>query len=801
MKKSILLLLSLVLLASCQSPTNIQESLTDYPIQPVSFTDVHFKDNFWAPKLKLHQERTLDYTLDQCYETGRVSNLKRAGGLEEGSFCTTYPFDDSDVFKIMEGVSYSLQVAYNEDLDLRLDTLIEIIGAAQEEDGYLYSNRTINPDSTHAWAVGDRWDHTHELSHELYNVGHLYEAAAAHYWATGKRTLLDIALKNADLVDEVFGWGKLEREAGHQVIEMGLAKLYRITGEERYLNLAQFFLDVRGPNGEEYSQAHLKVVDQREAVGHAVRAMYMYAGMTDIAALTQNKAYINAMDSIWLDVVSKKMYVTGGIGASGGNEGFAEPYLLPNFSAYCETCASIAQIFWNHRLFLLHGHAQYIDVLERTLYNALNSGLGLSGDRFFYPNPLESRKNHERSPWFGCACCPSNLARFLPSIPGYQYARRGQDIYVNLFAGGEATVDLDGNEVGLTQMTNYPWSGQVAIQLGPAQVQKFNLKIRIPGWAQNQPVPSDLYIFAKENTLPVTLSINGEAVDYEVEDGYATLSREWQPGDLISLDLPMPVRQVLAHPEIEDDRGKMALQRGPLIYALEGKDQSDERVIHLLADANAEIGTTFEANLLNGVQTLSFEGALLKRPDTSGRLEKETVSLKAIPYYAWANRGRDFMTVWLPYEENAARPTPAPSVAYLSEKTGSAEYKGDLASLSDQLQPAHSNDKSNPFIHWWPRFGQEEWVEYVFSKTTNVSKAQVYWFDDEPHGGCRVPASWRVLYKSGNSWKPVQVKGEYTITKDGFDAIEFEPVSTRTLRLELQSQEGVSSGIMEWVVE
>lgn len=801
MKRNFLILFLITTVIACQTAKEKTGALTDYPIQPISFTQVHFKDNFWAPRLALHQQKTLAYTLDQCYQTGRVSNLKRAAGLEEGPFCTTYPFDDSDVFKIMEGVSYSLQVTYDKELDQRLDTLIEIIGAAQEEDGYLYSNRTINPDSTHPWAVGERWEHTHELSHELYNMGHLYEAAAAHYWATGKRSLLDIALKNADLIDEVFGWGKLEREAGHQVIEMGLVKLYRITGDERYLNLAKFFLDVRGPDGEEYSQAHKKVVDQREAVGHAVRAMYMYAGMADVAALTQNQAYITAQDSIWQDVVSKKMYVTGGIGATGGNEGFADPYLLPNFSAYCETCAGIAHIFWNHRLFLLHGDSKYMDVVERTLYNALNSGLALSGDRFFYPNPLESRKNHERSPWFACACCPSNLARFLPSIPGYQYARRGDDLYVNLFIGGEATVEMNGREVGITQLTNYPWNGQVALQLSPEEALSFNLRIRIPGWAQNRPVPSDLYVYAEEETIPVQILVNGEETEYKQENGYALLAREWQPGDLVTVDFPMGIQKVLAHPAIADDRGKLALERGPLVYALEGKDQPDERVIHLMVDKDAAVAANFEADLLNGVSTLSFEGILLKRPDTSGRMEKETVSLKAIPYYAWANRGRDFMTVWLPYEESAARPTPAPTLAYRSEKEASAEYKGDLASLSDQLEPGHSNDRSNPFIHWWPRFGATEWVEYTFPQNTAVSKAAVYWFDDAPHGGCRVPASWRILYRSGNEWKPVQTKGDYAVTKDAFDAVEFEPVRTGALRLELISQEGVSSGVLEWRVE
>ena len=793
-----LMLVLPLFLATC---TSEQPAPGDYPIQPISFTQVHFEDTFWGPRLQTHRTTTLPYTLQQIEETGRVRNFEIAAGLAEGSFCTRYPFDDSDVFKILEGAAYALHVQPDPALKALVDGLVERIAAAQEDDGYLYTNRTINPDSTHEWATGERWEHTHELSHELYNMGHLYEAAAAHYQATGERTLLNVALKNADLVYREFGWGKIERPPGHQVIEIGLAKLYRITDDPRYLELAQFFLDVRGPGGEAYSQAHLKVVDQREAVGHAVRAAYMYAGMADIAALTGNQAYINAIDHIWEDVVAHKLYVTGGIGSTGSHEGFGPAYDLPNFSAYNETCASIANVYWNHRLFLLHGDARYIDVLERTLYNALNSGLSLSGDRFFYPNPLEARKNQERSPWFPCACCPSNLARFLPSIPAYQYAKRGDELYVNLFIGGTAMVGLDGGRVGLRQETNYPWDGDVTIHVTPDGLDRFTLKVRIPGWARNEAVPSDLYRFSDTAETPVHLQVNGEDVPVRLTNGYATLDRAWKAGDVVTLTLPMPVRRVEPHPSLEADRYQVALQRGPIMFAVEGQDQPDERVIHAVLPNASAITTAFEPDLLGGVQTLSFDALLAERPEADGALRLVPQRMKAIPYYAWANRGRDFMTVWLPVDERAARPTPAPTLANRSKASASPELKGTLEALSDQYLPRHSNDHENPLVHWWPRFGQQEWVQYDFEAPAQVSTVKVYWFDDRPDGGCRVPAAWRLLYRDGNTWKPVENTTPYTVTRDAFDQVTFTPVTTTALRLELTSQPDVSSGLHEWVVE
>ncbi|MFZ1271368.1 MAG: beta-L-arabinofuranosidase domain-containing protein, partial [Bacteroidales bacterium] len=470
----------------------------NYPIRPVPFTSVKMTDNFWAPRIKKNHEVTIPIAFGYCESTGRIKNFEIAGGLDTGAFQTIYPFDDSDVTKIIEGASYSLQTFPDAELEACLDTLIYKIGLAQEDDGYLYTNRTIAEmgyGKLHDWAEGERWEKTNILSHELYNLGHMYEAAVAYYQATGKRELLDISIKSADLVDKDFGWDAFVSYPGHQVIEMGLVKLYRVTGEKRYLDLAKFFLDARGArdDGEEYSQSHKKVIDQTEAVGHSVRATYMYSGMADVAAILGDKAYINAITRIWEDLVYRKMYITGGIGASGGNEGFAEPYHLPNMSAYCETCASIGDIFFNHRLFSLHGEGKYFDILEKTLYNGALSGVNLAGDRFFYPNPLESNGQHERSAWFGCACCPSNVCRFLPAIPGYIYSVTDKDLYVNLFASNNADIEMGGRSVRIAQETNYPWEGKVTMIVDPEKAGRFTVRVRIPGWARNEAIPGGLY--------------------------------------------------------------------------------------------------------------------------------------------------------------------------------------------------------------------------------------------------------------------------------------------------------------------
>lgn len=794
--------LMLLIPAGCMQQTSNmeQEGAGDYPIRPVPFTQVRFEDQFWAPRLETVKNVTIPYTLQQCEETGRIKNFSIAAGFTEGDFCGKYPFDDSDVYKILEGVAYSLQVHPDPHLESYADSIIYKIAAAQEEDGYLYSFRSIHPDSNHHMAGTERWKFESEHSHELYNLGHLYEAGVAYYQATGKRQLLDISLKSAGLIYDTFSWGKLEYAPGHQEIEIGLIKLYRLTGDKRFLDLAKFFLDVRGPGGPDYSQQHLKPVQQKQVVGHAVRALYMYSAMTDIAAITGDTSYGKAVDHLWNDLVSQKIYVTGGIGSAGSNEGFTNGFDLPNYSAYNETCASIANVLWNFRLFLLHGDAKYLDVLERTLYNSLSSGLSLNGDRFFYPNPLEARMNRERSPWFTCACCPSNVARFFPSLPGYQYAQREGAVYVNLFAGGKAWIETATGKIEITQTTNYPWDGSVTMSINPEVSARFELYVRIPGWARGEAIPNGLYRFSDSNPKEkVSLAVNGKQTEVRLKNGFALINRKWKKGDRVELLLPMPVREISANEAVTADVGKIALQRGPLVYCLEGQDQPDPRVLNVSLMQVRNFDTQYVDTLLNGVQIIRTNG-MINELTESEKVLKKSVGLTAIPYFTWANRKKDNMTVWLPIQESATRPAPGPTIAGRSIVTTS-EAKGEIIAANDQLVPSNSTDKEYPYLHWWPNFGTKEWIQYDFEQEETISSSKVYWFDDSPQGGCKVPSTWQLYYKIGNKWEPVKPLTAYTITKNEFDEVTFEPVITTGIRLELLAQDSVSSGIYEWMVK
>ncbi len=446
---------------------------------------------------------------------------------------------------------------------------------------------------------------------------------------------------------------------------MGLAKLYRVTGDERYLALARFMLDQRGPDGtpgagRTYNQSQIRVVDQTEAVGHAVRAMYLYSGMADVAALTGDQSYLHAIDRIWQNVVGRKIYITGGIGARGEGEAFGDDYELPNATAYNETCAAVGNDFWNHRLFLLHGEARYIDVLERTLYNGLLSGVSLDGKSFFYPNPLESAGQYKRSPWFGVACCPGNITRFLASLAGYVYAQRADSIYVNLFIAGSADIAMaSGNKVQLVQATRYPWDGDVRITVRPQTPGPFTLRIRVPGWAGNDAVPSDLYHFMTPVTTPVTLSVNGQNVPLTMEQGYAVVTRPWKTGDVVWLHLPMPVRRVAASNDVSADRGRVALQRGPIVFAAEWPDNPGGHVLNLMLPDAEPLRAEFRPTLLNGVEVIAGH-ALAYSADGSGAVTPRKQPFVAIPYYAWANRGPGEMSVWLADRDDAVRPLGSP---------------------------------------------------------------------------------------------------------------------------------------------
>lgn len=638
----------------------VKKSPRDYPIKPVPFTDVQIKDNFWQPRMETNRTVTIPYDFKKCEETGRIDNFAKAGGLMEGEF-VGIRYNDSDVYKVIEGAAYSLRLHPDSELEKYLDDLIVKIAAAQEDDGYLYTARTIDPENPARNAGKERWSYMIH-SHELYNVGHMYEAAVAYFQATGKRSLLDVAIKNANLIDSVFGSGKKHNPPGHQEIEIGLAKLYRVTGAEKYLKLAKFFLDQRGkyigrePYDEyisaEYTQDHQPVIEQEEAVGHAVRAGYMYSGMADVAALTGDKKYIDAIDKIWENVVSKKLYITGGIGARSEGEAFGANYELPNREAYNETCAAIANMFWNHRLFLLHGDAKYIDVLERTLYNGFLSGVGMNGSEFFYPNPLESDGRHQRSPWFDCACCPVNVVRFLPSLPGYVYAQKDDDLFINLFMSSEATIKMEDNTVNLIQQTSYPWEGKITIKVNPQQQDDFVIHIRIPGWAQGQPVPSELYHYRKSTDEKFTLTVNGEAINFQLTKGFAVLKRSWKKGDVIALSLPMPIQKIAAHDSVKADVGKLALERGPIVYCAEWIDNAGH-VLNLMLPEDAELQAEYRDDLLSGVNVI--RGKAMTFYSDGKEITKREQNFLAIPYYAWSHRGMGEMAVWLPSQESAAK--------------------------------------------------------------------------------------------------------------------------------------------------
>lgn len=640
--------LLLVGLVACKN----QPEKADYKITGVPFNEVKISDQFWLPKIETNRTVTIPASFAKCEETGRVANFEKAA-KKEGQFGTEFPFDDTDIYKTIEGASYSMTVHPDPKLDRYVDSLITIVGKAQEPDGYLYTARTIDPQHPHKWSGSERWVQESVLSHELYNSGHLFEAASAHFLATGKRNFLDIALKNADLLTQVFGPGKRNDAPGHEIVEMGLVKLYRITGEKKYLDLAKFFIDSRGKENDPkkaYSQDHKPLIQQDEAVGHAVRAGYLYSGVADVAALTGNAEYLSAIDKIWENMVSKKLYITGGIGARHQGEAFGDNYELPNLTAYNETCAAIANVYWNYRMFLLHGDSKYIDVLERSLYNGVISGIGLDGKTFFYPNPLECDLHFkfnrgetlERQPWFDCSCCPTNICRFLASVPGYIYAQGNNSLYVNLFAQSTSTLQLNKKlSVTISQETQYPWDGQVKISVSPEKASQFALCLRIPGWAGNQVVPSDLYSFVTPETGSVSVTVNGEPVQYKSEKGYAVIDREWKQGDVVNYSLPMSVRRVEANSKVADDLGKVAIERGPIVYCIEGKDNGPESMNLALADT-AKLSATFSQETLSGVVTISGEAAV------TGNKAVKSQKITAIPYFVWNNRGINEMKVWIP---------------------------------------------------------------------------------------------------------------------------------------------------------
>ena len=630
-----------------------------YPIDPVPFTSVKVTDNFWGQRLQASREVTIPLAFSKCEETGRYENFVKAAHPSDTYKVEGFSFDDTDVYKTIEGASYSLQTYPDKKLQKYIDSVLVIVAGAQEPDGYLYTARTMNPKHPHNWAGKERWVAVENLSHEFYNLGHMIEGAVAHYQATGKRNFLDIAIKYADCVCREIGNGHQQKKyvPGHQIAEMALVKLYMATGDKKYLDQAKFFLDTRGYTSRKdtYSQAHKPVVEQDEAVGHAVRAVYMYSGMADVAAITGDSSYIKAIDKIWDNIVSKKIYITGGIGAHHAGEAFGNNYELPNLSAYCETCAAIGNVYMNYRLFLLHGDAKYFDVLERTLYNGLISGVSLDGGSFFYPNPLSSNGKYSRKPWFGCACCPSNVSRFIPSLPGYVYAVKNDQVYVNLYLSNKAELKVDKKKILLEQETGYPWNGDIRLKITQGN-QDFTMKLRIPGWVRGNVLPGDLYSYADNQKPAYQVSVNGQTVESDVNDGYLSIARKWKKGDVVVVHFDMIPRIVKANPKVEADHGRVAVERGPIVYCAEWPDNRFN-VHSILLNQHPQFKVTDKPELLYGIRQITTDAQALSY-DKAGKLVTKDVELTLIPYYAWAHRGEGDMEVWLPIDVSATSAQP-----------------------------------------------------------------------------------------------------------------------------------------------
>lgn len=649
-----------------------QDSSYGYPYKPVAFTSVKIAPStFWGDRIKAARETTVPLAFSKCESEGRYANFVKAAHPSDtydvGKFMG-FSFDDTDVYKTIEGASYLLQTYPDKRLEAYIDSVLDIVGAAQEKDGYLYTARTINPAKPHPWAGNRRWVKEEDLSHELYNLGHMADAACAHYQATGSRKFLDIVKRYADCVIREVGpaEGQAHVVPGHQIAEMALARMYVLTGDKRYLDEAKFFLDMRGKTKRKnaYSQSHKPVTEQDEAVGHAVRAGYMYAGMADVAALTGDSAYIKAIDAICENIIGKKYYLTGGVGARHAGESFGANYELPNLTAYNETCAAISMVYLFQRMFLLKGESRYIDCLERTLYNGVISGMSVDGGRFFYPNPLASDGryafnadgNTTRQPWFGCACCPSNLSRFVPSLPGYVYAVSDNSLYVNLFAASTATMAVGGRDVTLTQETAYPWNGDITIRIDRNRGKEFTMKVRIPGWVRGQVVPGDLYSYDDGATPKYSVTVNGTEVrDALTSDGYMSISRRWKRGDVVRINLDMLPRVVKANAKVADNRGKIAVERGPLVYCAEQADNDGFNSHHVLLSRHPKFSVAEGYKIMNtesdgrpfSVTAITVDNAQEASIDADGTLRAKDVRLTLIPYYAWNHRGAGRMDVWM----------------------------------------------------------------------------------------------------------------------------------------------------------
>ena len=809
------------MLISCQEPiVKEKEALT-----PISFEKVTLQDQFWLPRLKTQKQTLVPFALEKTEPA--VENLRRVGeylSTGKGKLENLPRYVASDLFKVMEGAAYLLTLEKDPELEKQMDEIIDIIAEAQCPDGYLYEWFTAPFKEKNGWGAGDKPYSFVVHSHELYNMGHMYEAAVAYYRATGKRKWMDVAEKNAQHINKVFFEGDpnynegkpVNQAPGHQEIELALVKLYQVTGNTLYLDMAQKFIDVRGitykPEGNgvmapNYAQQHLPVREQRTAEGHSVRAMYLYSGMADIVATKGDTTLIPALESIWHDIVDKKMHINGGLGAVPGIEGFGPAYVLPNLDTYDETCAAVGNVLFNYRMFLASGDAKYVDVAEVALYNNVLAGVNIEGNRFFYVNVLEANGkktfNHGRagrSPWFGTACCPSNMARLIPQVPGMIYSHTDNDIFCGLYASSMTEIPLNSGKVRLTQQTDYPFDGKINIEVHPeTEGAEFILWLRIPTWCNDRFVPGELYSYADKAQTAIRASVNGKPVKTSVTDGYLPVKQVWKKGDKVTLELPMDVRYSVADERVEADINRICITRGPLVYCAEGTDNAYPASHYILSSTQQEgvIGT-FEEGILKGIPSIQLEAEALKAEETV------QATLKLIPYYAWNNRGDHVtMNVWFAQNAETALKGIIRPLGNIADVHASHTFAGDeVYAIADNKLPKNSADSHIPRWTSWPQKGVEQQMEIKLKKEQKIESVSVYWYDDK--GGVQLPVSWNMEYHANGQWHPFKlyVTDAYGIQPDQFNMVHpAEPIQADAIRLNIQPKKDATVGILEVTVE
>lgn len=827
----------LLLWAALGAPAEAAEA----PLKPVPVGSVQVEGGYWGPWVTRNAEVTLPHNFAYLEENGNLPDFDRAAGKEvEGPYRGHAP-NDSNVFKVLEGAAWSLLQRPELVDEAAVAKQVERVMAPQQKDGYLCTEFILKPDE-------DRWGSLRS-DHVLYSAGHLLEAGVAWKQATGRENLLQASRRYADLIDASFGEGKRLGVPGHQEIEMALIRLYDETGEQRYLELSRFFLEQRGhlhgqaqrvrgekPRSADYNQDRVPLAELREARGHAVRAGYTYAAMADMELRDPGgSAYDASLDALWRDVVERKSYLTGASAtAQFHDEGFGEPYVLPMAHGYAETCASVAAVMWNHRMALLKADAKYADVMERTLHNAVMSGISLSGDRFFYTNPLASRGPKQRAPRFNPACCPTNLVRVIPQVGAWAYGVRGQEVFVNLFVAGEAQLELGEGSVSFRVETEYPHEGRVRLTITEADARDLSFALRVPGWAREQPVPGSLYRFLGKSDQAPRVTVVGQPQRASADaQGYLRLKREWQVGDRIELELPMPIRRVVADERVEDCRGKVALQRGPVVYCLEAVDHGGVRTNAVVLADEAKLEALRRDDLLGGTVVISGEAALLRELEWGREVQPQAIKLQAIPYALWANREPGYMDVWLARSPAAAVPIPAATALAEGRLSDSAAkpakrlrvlHDGRFGPRSDFREvPRYTWGPDERFIHIRDFKQQQErlakqppltggWLQCEWDEPRLLQRTAVYWAVDrakQVYWWTRVrglnldlPQSWQLLYRDGETWKPVTPRRGQSpqVVADTLYELRFEPVLTDAVRLQVKFG-GHPAAVMEWKLE